>query len=230
MRRRTLLSGSASCLLMTKFGFAQNFEEGTKVVSPIPPLPSDLMSMESMPAAAYEETENVGTAKPSKSEIDDAYDVLYGSPYDGAEPIDIALYFVAVGAGAFGDSFRQYAREWPVRANPMIFHFFSSTQTQPAGDQTAWCAAFMNWCLLRSKSSVKEMIGKSPGSFSKDGVAFPSENLKRYSTNSASSGSFRCWNEISVPERGNIAVFKDSGTDTMTSSCRGTGHVAFFQS
>jgi hypothetical protein len=110
----------------------------------------------------------------------------------------------------------------------MIMHFFTATQTKPEGDVTAWCAAFMNWCLLRAHSANADEIGQATGGYIKRGKPFATENLKRYSTNSASSGSFRCWDGIPSPQRGNIVVFKDSGTDNLTPVCRGTGHVSFF--
>jgi hypothetical protein len=185
--------------------------------------------MAGQPPMLYDQ-EPVGTAVPSTVEIDEAYDLLLESPYNGAEPIDVALYFVAAGAGAFGDNYRKYSREWPVRANPLIVHFFSSTQTTPAGDTTAWCAAFMNWCLLRSKATKRDEIGTPPKSYHKQASAYQGDHLKRYSTNSAATGSFRCWKEISAPQRGDLVVFKDKGTDNLSASCRGTGHVAFFQS
>src|SRR6202022_1898557 len=142
------------------------------------------------------------------------------SPY-GVGPIDVAQYFLAVGAGAYGQSYRSFIREWPIRANPLIFHFFSSTLTKPEGDTTAWCAAFVNWCLLRARATASEEIGKSPGFFSVSGKPFSDENIQNHSTNSASSGSFRCWDEVSPPKRGDIVVFKNSGTDALTPSCRG---------
>jgi hypothetical protein len=135
-----------------------------------------------------------------------------------------------VGAGAYGSELRPFAREWPVRANPLISHFFSATLTKPQGDTTAWCAAFMNWCLLRSHANASDEVGASPGYYSVSGKKFSDENLTKFSTNSASSGSFRCWDPISSPRRGNIVVFKNAGTDSLTPACQGQGHVAFFLS
>jgi CHAP domain len=197
------------------------------IVSALPPLPADLADQASQPPAPYAETQLVGTAPPSTDEIDNAYDLLLNSPIGGA-PIDVAQYFLAVGAGAYGEELRPFAREWPVRANPLIMHFFSSTQTKPEGDVTAWCAAFVNWCLLRARAASADEVGKGPGGYIKKGKPFAPENLKRYSTNNASSGSFRCWDETSSPQRGDIVVFRDIGTDNLTKVCRGSGHVTFF--
>src|SRR5204863_3378559 len=127
------------------------------------------------------ETADVATAPPSQAETQAAYNLLIQSPF-GTTPIDVAQYFLAIGAGAYGNEYRSYVREWPVRANPVIFHFFSSTLTKPEGDTTAWCAAFLNWCLLRARAASDDEIGKSPGLFSISGKPFPDENLKKYST------------------------------------------------
>lgn len=100
------------------------------------------------------------------------------------------------------DDGEPYNAEWSTRANPLIVAFFlQATDFDPddiRGDQTPWCAAFVNWCLMRS--------GKR-------------------GTRSASSGSFRCvGNETPEPTTGDIAVFKNVGEDE---ACRGSGHVAF---
>lgn len=200
--------------------------EDTQIISSLPPLPPDLASNATENPAPYTDTALVGTASPTDDEVKNAYDVLVNSPR-GVAPVDIAQYFLAVGAGAYGQDYRAFAREWPVRANPMIYHFFSATQTRPEGDTTAWCAAFVNWCLLRSRATMADEIGKPPGAFSQSGKPFSDDNLKNHSTNSASSGSFRCWGDIISPQRGDIAVFKDADTDHLTRVCRGSGHVAF---
>lgn len=204
-------------------------EETEIVVGMLPPLPSDLVGREKEPPFPYVDTALVGSGVPSREEIESAYDILLGSPF-GVKPIDVAQYFLEVGAGTYGEKLRPFAREWPVRANPVIYHFFSATQTAPEGDTTAWCAAFMNWCLLRSHATAANQIGKAPGSFSKGGKPFDPEAMKKYSTNNASSGSFRCWRPISDPQRGDIVVFANKGTESDTPSCRGQGHVAMFLS
>lgn len=197
------------------------------IVSPLPPLPADLADKASEPPAGFGELGFVGTAPPKAEELDAAYDLMINAPFGGA-PIDVAQYFLAVGAGAYGEALRPYAREWPVRANPLIMHFFTSTQTKPEGDVTAWCAAFVNWCLLRAHATSADEIGNVSTGPIKKGKPFSPDNLKRFSTNSASSGSFRCWDAITTPQRGDLTVFRDAGTDDMTKACLGTGHVAFF--
>src|SRR5688572_18898670 len=66
----------------------------------------------------------------------------------GTEPIAAARYFEAL--QELNDDGDAYNGEWPVRANPVIVHFFMATKTTPAGDVTPWCAAFANYCLQLS--------------------------------------------------------------------------------
>lgn len=228
MDRRAFLIASSAMAAFHNIAVAQgDVNDDVRLVGTLPPLPEDLAASASQPPAPYTGTEFVGTAPPSVAEINRAYEILLNSPI-GVAPIDVAQYFLAVGAGAYGEENRIFVREWPIRANPLIFHFFSSTQTSPAGDTTAWCAAFVNWCLLRSRAETLDEIGKPPGSFSKGGKPFNSKNMKEHSTNNASSGSFRCLEQITDPQRGDIVVFKDAGTDELTKVCRGSGHVAFY--
>jgi hypothetical protein len=43
----------------------------------------------------------------------------------------------------------------PTLANPVIVLFFLATKTEPSGDKTPWCAAFMNWCLRNASPCVQ---------------------------------------------------------------------------
>ncbi len=229
MNRRGLLSAIGASLYMLPSWSAWSLPEDDVVqLGTLPPLPSDLATNAADPPAPYEEVGVVGTARPSRDEIDMAYEILLESPWGkNVRPIDVAFYFLSVANGAYGEAWRPFAREWPIRANPVIFHFFSSTQTKPEGDTTAWCAAFLNWCILRSRANSRDQIGTSPGDFSKPGTAFDPEAIKSFTTFNASSGSFRCWKENTIPQRGDIAVFANKGTEELTAACRGQGHVAF---
>ncbi|MDW9888843.1 CHAP domain-containing protein [Sinorhizobium meliloti] len=221
-----IMSGAAALLAAGQQSFAQSTDE-VAIIGEIPPLPADLADKADAAPASYIETEVVGTARPTDEEVGTAYLLLTESPYS-CSPIEVAEYWLAIGSGAYGTNARKYAREWPERANPVIFHFFSATQTKPEGDLTAWCAAFVNWCILRAHATDKEEIGKSPGFFSTSGRSFTVENLRNHSTNSAASGSFRCWTETTNPKRGELAVFKNRGTEGATQRCLGQGHVAFY--
>jgi uncharacterized protein (TIGR02594 family) len=143
-----------------------------------------------------------GVKPPRHGEIATAFRILYGSPRD-VTPIDVARYFEALPDK--NEDGQRYSHEWPIdgRANPLIVGFFSSTFTVPSlGDQTSWCAAFLNFCLLAAG---------------------------RQTTGSAQSGSFRNnknYPETNSPSPGDIAVFKKTGPD----GAKGFGHVAFYLS
>lgn len=233
LHRRQVLKVIGTTAAVTAFNgpllYAQSQDTGVEIESSMPPLPNDLAALQGQAAAPYVETTVVGSGKPLPNEITDAYNILIASPFK-CEPIEVAEYFLRLGQGELGSGLSQYAREWPERANPVIFHFFSSTRTQPAGDVTAWCAAFVNWCHLRANAKSIEEIGKAPGFFSQSGKAFSNDNLLRFSTNSASSGSFRCNKKTDTPVRGDLVVMANPGTQGTTSSCLGKGHVAFFVS
>src|SRR5690348_2945601 len=125
MNRRQLLGSFVASSAYEIFpAFGQAPVEEMSIVSTLPPLPADLADKATLPPAPYAETAQVGTAPPTTNEIDKAYDILVNSP-TGGTPIDVAQYFLSVGAGAYGDEYRPFAREWPVRANPLIFQFFS---------------------------------------------------------------------------------------------------------
>ncbi len=225
MNRREMLAGAAA-LVASATQPIRAQDADLKILGSPPPLPNDLAA-NAGGSPMFEPPALVASAKPLSGEIEVAYDILVGSPF-GCAPIEVAEYFLSVGAGAYGQDWRSFAREWPIRANPVIYHFFASTLTKPAGDTTAWCAAFANWCILRAKSDDRDAIGISPGAYSKSGKPFLQRHRLDHTTNSASSGSFRCFPETSAPRRGDIVVFRDIGTDSLTAACQGTGHVAFY--
>jgi uncharacterized protein (TIGR02594 family) len=128
-------------------------------------------------------------------------------------PFQIAFYFYELALGQLnhlsndGNSIHKYAMEWPKRANPLIVNFFSATNYgNPAGDTTAWCSAFVNWCIERATkgkdaSKTNGMIGR---------------------TKSAASKSFREWGKAtSNPNVGDIVVFRNPKDDNF-------GHVGFY--
>ncbi|MCP1738219.1 hypothetical protein ABIF99_010089 [Bradyrhizobium japonicum] len=230
MDRRHFIAGAGLAVGFAKARTAvaqPALDAEVRMLGQLPPLPDDLANNADANPAPFVETATVGTAPPSDNEISQAFEILLNSPW-ACDPLAVAQYFLAVGAGSYGQEYRQYVREWPVRANPLIYHFFSATRTKPEGDATAWCAAFVNWCLVRARASGRDQIGKAPGFFSQGGSDFSDNVLKAHSTNNASSGSFRCWPEKTSPQPGDLVVFRDSGTDGLTSVCRGSGHVAFF--
>jgi len=142
---------------------------------------------------------SLGDRPPLNSEEKIAKDIIVASP-KGPTPLDVAQYFLEISEGKRGNQWQPYAQGWPLRWNPVIVNFFQATKTTPKGDLTAWCAAFVNWCFLRT--------GK--------GVA----------TDSASSGSFRLFGtETTSPVPGDIVVFKRTHPEGPADP---RGHVGFF--
>ncbi|BEP38481.1 hypothetical protein GmRootV59_54380 (plasmid) [Variovorax sp. V59] len=138
-----------------------------------------------------------GTKPPTQRELLRAEQLLADAPVHS--PLAVARYFE--GMEERNVDGEPYNAEWRVRSNPVIVAFFlqATNYGEGATDQTRWCAAFINWCLMRAKQPH---------------------------THSASSGSFRCFGTaVSPPRTGDVAVFKNRGQDEL---CRGTGHVAFW--
>lgn len=228
MLRRNVLLGISSIILggHSNSVLAQEIPE-VELVDPLPPLPEELLQYANDPPADFLQIVGVGTGRPSEKDIKTAFDILVNAPYN-CTAVEVATYFRDVGQGAPDVS--KFAREWPRIANPVIFHFFSATNTKPEGDVTAWCAAFMNWCIMRSRATSNDEIGKSPGTYSKSGKVFSPDNFSKYATKNAASGSFRCWKKVEEPKEGDILVLANKGTDGLTPHCLGQGHVAFFLS
>lgn len=229
LNRRHFVGGTLATIVMSlgeTTPSSRAAEPDVIIESNMPPLPPDLQSLASIPPVeTYYDTEQVGNAKPKTEEIDMAAEILFGSPFN-TTPIDVARYFYNIGQEDPHTSKRaQYVREWPVRANPVIHHFFVATQTFPAGDTTKWCAASANWFIARAYSKSREEIGQSPRYFVKTGKPFTAEAIAKTSNN-AQSGSFRCFPKSPQPTEGDLAVFADSGTES--ESCSGSGHVAFY--
>lgn len=142
---------------------------------------------------------NLGGHPAYPSETATAAQIISRAP-PGPQPYEVAKYFLAVANGVYGPTLQPYTYGWPQRWNPLIVDFFQATSTQPEGDLTPWCAAFTNWCFLHASG--------------------------RPATQSASSGSFRCFGVATAsPSEGDIVVFKRSGD---LAACTGTGHVGFF--
>jgi|GEM_PF-3266495 len=226
LRRDFVLAVPSSLLLVPLTAKAQESQD-IELLDELPPLPSDLQRYADEDPAQYLDVVALGTGKPSSKDIDAAFDILIASPFN-CTPLEVVQHFHGVGQGKLGNDLRKFAREWPRIANPIIFHFFSATGTKPEGDTTAWCAAFLNWCIMRSHAQSKDEIGESPGKYSKSGKSFDVSNFEKFATRNASSGSFRCWKEISNPQEGDVVVFANKGTQGLTPHCLGQGHVTLF--
>ncbi|WP_172428520.1 CHAP domain-containing protein [Azospirillum brasilense] len=141
-------------------------------------------------------TAQVGTMPSRHEEVWKAFQLLLGMK-GASSHVAAAQYFMDIkDKNKDGEL---YSEEWKTRANPLIVGFFSLTNTKPSeGDQTHWCAAFVNTCLYAA-------------------------GLK--GTYSALSGSFRHYGEATdSPEMGDIAVFAATGDRGK----QGFGHVGIF--
>jgi uncharacterized protein (TIGR02594 family) len=152
-----------------------------------------------------DESKESGTEKPYRDEVKLARRILDGTPTDGGA-LNVAEYFLKLRRGGlreeYGEESPFYGMEWPIRYNPIIVTFFDATDTrEPAGDTTAWCAAFVNWCIERTTAG-------DPKS----------------GTHSAASQSFRTWGpETKNPKKGDLVVFQHKGQSDH-------GHVGFYLS
>jgi hypothetical protein len=163
-----------------------------------------------------------GTAQPSDEETKIASDIIAAVP-KGLRPVEVAGFFLDVAAGKYRSEWQPYTRAWPktAHANPLILAFFRRINAIPAGDTTAWCAAFVNWCLLQSNGSSRSADATPP-------------------TKSASSGSFRTWGKSRglydarsntltsnfQPRLGDVVVFQEMLSDGSPDPMH--GHVGFF--
>ena len=172
-----------------------------------PRIPDALKGFEDQPSVSGPITgyQPFGTHPPQPDEEILANKVLDKAPTN-CSPVEVALYFLDVAAGKYGDDLRPYTTAWPVRWNPVIVKFFTTTSTTPSGDTTAWCAAFVNYCLIQSAIGRKQISGAADPTYS------------------AASSSFRSWStKIDLDKRrpGDVVVFQSK-------SSPGHGHVGFF--
>jgi uncharacterized protein (TIGR02594 family) len=86
-----------------------------------------------------------GTGNPSDDERERAAAIIQGAP-SGPAPIDVARYFLSDKVDP------HYREQWPKSAawNPVIVEFFKAAGFTASNDMVAWCAAFVNWCLVQS--------------------------------------------------------------------------------
>lgn len=221
--RRAMLSGlSGSLVAGTSFpAIARTFN----VLSELPPLPGPFKSLsdeDDMNQQFGDELTPQGTAPPSSDEISIANAIIAAAPTN-VIPIDVAGFLLDVASGKHGSDWQPYTRAWPIDAdaNPLILDFFKRTKTAPAGDRTAWCAAFVNWCLFQAH-----------------GIPYPAQFTQP--TKSAASADFRTWGQTvlrydattstieasGTPQVGDLVVFQDIDSSGKPDTYH--GHVAFF--
>ncbi len=145
-----------------------------------------------------------GTQPARGPEEDMARQILDSAP-KGKSLIETARYFEGI-SEKNADGY-MYNAQWPTRWNPVIVGFYQSTSlpkpyVYKKGDTIDWCAAFINWCLVR-------------GGFR--------------DTGNAMSGSFRLGSGLgkptTEPKEGDIIVFKKADPKE---AAVGFGHVGIF--
>jgi uncharacterized protein (TIGR02594 family) len=119
-----------------------------------------------------------GLATPLPREVATARDIMAQAPR--SSPHEIMAWLAAL--RETNQDGERYNEGWRDRWNPLIVGFFAGTGLTPSGDQTPWCAACINWCIVRAGFK---------------------------GTGSASSGSFRSPRGPGRPTLGDVAVFRD---------------------
>jgi hypothetical protein len=67
--------------------------------------------------------------------------------------------WVAIARGEFGQ------RDYPgPRHNPRVVEYLNSTSLQANFDETSWCSAFVNWCMVKRASAGPTTPRRGPGS------------------------------------------------------------------
>lgn len=222
--RRLLCTGFAALSVSGARAHAQTrtYEE----LSELPPLPPRYQLLADEPPMNEEFTDVVsvqGTLQPSDEETEVANEIIEAvNALGSVRPVEIAGYLLDVARGKYGETWRPYTRAWPVdaHANPLILNFFRATKSSPRGDMTAWCAAFVNWCISKSHNG-NTPTGGHPR------------------TESAASSSFRNWGTPSLsrdasfhivkatePAVGDVVVFQEMRSNGTPDPFH--GHVAFF--
>ena len=114
---------------------------------------------------------SVGTAPARPWDVQRAFEILSAAPRaPHAAPFDTAVWFKELkDTSRAGEPFNA---EWAEAANPVIMGFFALTNTVPnEGDQTSWCAAFVNWCLAAGRKNIS--FSAAAQSFNRDAKTFP---------------------------------------------------------
>lgn len=222
--RRAVLAGLASGFAVSSVNRLAAREYNPVSFPPLPPQFGSLSDEPDMNQEFGDQLSPQGTARPSQKESDVANAIIAAAPKK-VPPIEVAGFLLDVASGKYGKDWQPYTRAWPVDAdaNPLILNFFQRTNTTPVGDQTAWCAAFVNWCLFQAH-----------------GMPYPSQFTPP--TKSAASASFRTWGQTvlrfdapsstlsgsGTPRTGDLAVFQDLKASGQPDPYH--GHVAFFVS
>ena len=113
-----------------------------------------------------------GTAPTRPWDVQKAFEILSAAPRaPHATPYETAMWFKNLkDKSKSGEPFNA---EWAEGANPVITGFFTLTSTLlQEGDQSSWCAAFVNWCLAAGRKNIS--CSAVAQSFTRDKKKFPS--------------------------------------------------------
>jgi len=106
-----------------------------------------------------------GRLPPSGSEEATARRIINAAPR--STPLAVMRYFA--GLRDVNRDGEAYNAGWAKRWNPVIVEFYRATDDDHSGDNTPWCAAFLNWCLERcsyhggTRSTVSGSFRKAGG-------------------------------------------------------------------
>jgi uncharacterized protein (TIGR02594 family) len=189
--RRDVVFGSAAALLFRSLSFAQADSDWRKALQDAIDNNSPITLGRCLPPA-------------SDDSWKEAHAILDRAPTN-VTPFAIANYFI--------DSVpTKYQQAWPeldpkhcTYANPVIVMFFLATASTPQGDQTAWCSAFVNWCLDRS--GIKGTGNAGSQSFGAWGREIWSASNGPLPT-SAHAGDIAVFQDLAQPQRGHVCFFK----------------------
>lgn len=143
LKRRALTAGGASALLLSCIKVRNTQAQVTGKSEAI-----DYADFDGgFPPAAL----LFGTNPATGEEEDKARQLLEGSP-NGETLLETARYFELL--KDVNKSNHYYNAQWPDRWNPVIVGFYQPTSlpkeyVYKKGDTIDWCAAFVNWCLVR---------------------------------------------------------------------------------
>jgi len=136
----------------------------------------------------------------------EAHAILSSAPLTGT-PFEVAQYFVTSVAPKYQRAWPEPDPAHPTLANPLIVLFFLATHTTPSGDTTAWCSAFVNWCLARV--GIRGTMNASSQSFADLGwgeEVWNRSNGEPMPT-TAKPGDLAIFQRLSDPQHGHICFF-----------------------
>jgi uncharacterized protein (TIGR02594 family) len=114
----------------------------------------------------------------------------------------------------------KYQQAWPepdpnhpTLANPLIVLLFIATKTDPKGDTTPWCSAFVNWCLTRV--GISGTMNASSQSFVDCGWGQEiwRRGGKEIMPISAKTGDLAIFQRLSDPRLGHVCFFHKTSED-----------------